>query len=86
MSTDICCRLRAGRHERVSGLGRGVVVEGRGATVSIGTKFCFALVALAAAVLAGWQLGTIFPPEEFRYAGWILFGVIALGSVGVAIL
>lgn len=54
--------------------------------MKLGTKFGFALIALAAAVLTGWQLGTIYPPEEFKYAGWILFITIAFGSVGVAIL
>jgi hypothetical protein len=53
--------------------------------MSTGTKFCFALIALAAAVLAGWQLATVFPPSEYQFAGWALFGAIALGAVGVAI-
>lgn len=50
------------------------------------TKFAFALIALAAAMLAGWQLATIFPPDAFKYqvAGWVLFISVSLGALGVA--
>lgn len=49
------------------------------------TKFSFALIALAAAALAGWQLAAYYPPEEYKFAGWALFTVISLGAVGVAV-
>jgi hypothetical protein len=45
-------------------------------------RFALALVALAAAALAGWQGALYWPPESYNFAGWALFSAIAIGAVG----
>ena len=48
-------------------------------------RFSLALIALSAAALAGWQGAIYFPPESYSFAGWALFGAVAIGSMGLAI-
>ena len=48
-------------------------------------RFALALVALAAAALAGWQGALIYPPETYQVAGWALFISIAFGAMFTAI-
>ena len=48
-------------------------------------RFALALVALAAAALAGWQGALYWPPDAYQFAGWALFSAIAIGAVGIAV-
>lgn len=48
-------------------------------------RFALALVALAAAALAGWQGAMVYPPQTYQVAGWVLFISIALGAMGAVI-
>ncbi len=48
-------------------------------------RFALALVALAAAALAGWQGALYYPPESYNFAGWALFGAVSVGAMGIAI-
>lgn len=48
-------------------------------------RFALALVALAAAALAGWQGALYLPPDAYNFAGWALFSTIAIGAAGIAV-
>lgn len=49
------------------------------------TRFSLALIALSAAALAGWQGALYVSPAEYQFAGWILFGLVSLGSMAMAV-
>jgi hypothetical protein len=43
-------------------------------------KFTLILIFGLFAMATGWQLALYFPPDEWRFAGWIVAGIGVLGT------